>query len=320
MTCRQRTHDPQLNLGESIHLTKSNTIWHYTDAAGLLGILGSNPEPREPNVVDPQNCSPEFRATAVEYLNDSRELIHGLGILKNHVLLQRADELDNIHYGPSDYHEIANAPAKAKFIRALCETIDSVEKREYSNHIHCYVTSFSEKQDALSQWRGYCGGLDGFAIGIDRSEIPDTPEAKVKKVLYSDSLTASSATADFARAWLDQKVSDTDAPSSTPGMLDQCLRQLSAFATQFKHEGFEEEAEWRVIHLSYSEGGSYRNRGAQLIPYTTWSLPADAVVGVRVGPGPNQHENYLAAQGALYAFGYSSDVVANLVKSPTPFR
>ncbi|MFF1945102.1 hypothetical protein ACFVWF_23530 [Rhodococcus qingshengii] len=62
------------------------------------------------------------------------------------------------------------------------------------------------------------------------------------------------------------------------------------------------------------------NRGAQLIPYTTWSLPADAVVGVRVGPGPNQHANYLAAQGAMYAFGYSPDVVANLVKSPTPFR
>lgn len=301
-------------------MTESNTIWHYTDAAGLLGILGSKPEPREPNRVGPQSCRPEFRATAVEYLNDSRELIHGLGILKNEVLLKRADELENTHYTPSDYHEIANAPAKAKFIRSLCETIESVEKRTYSNHIHCYVTSFSEKRDALSQWRGYCGGLDGFAIGIDKSKLPDTPEAKVKKVLYSDSLTASSATADYVRSWLDQRLSATEAPSTNPGMLDQCLRQLSAFATQFKHKGFEEEAEWRVIHLSLREGGSYRSRGAQLIPYTTWSLPTDAVVGVRVGPGPNQHENYLAAQGALYAFGYTPDVVENLVKSPTPFR
>lgn len=306
--------------GESIHLTELKTIWHYTDAAGLLGILGSNPEPREPNVVGPQSCRPEFRATAVEYLNDSRELIHGLGILKNEVLLQKAYELDSIHYKPSDRHEISNAPAKAKFIRSLCETIERVEKRTYSSHIHCYVTSFSEKLDALSQWRGYCGGLDGFAIGIDKSKLPNTQEAKVKKVSYDDSLTASSETADLARAWLTQRLSATDAPDSTPGMLDQCLRQLSVFATQFKHKGFQEEAEWRVIHLARREGGSYRSRGAQLIPYTTWSLPADAVVGVRVGPGPNQHENYLAAQGALNAFGYAPDVVTNLVKSPTPFR
>lgn len=80
---------------------------------------------------------PEFRATAVEYLNDSRELIHGLGILKDEVLPKRADELENTHYTPSDYHEIANAPAKANFIRSLCEAIESVEKRTYSNHIHC---------------------------------------------------------------------------------------------------------------------------------------------------------------------------------------
>ncbi|YCN53412.1 DUF2971 domain-containing protein [Rhodococcus erythropolis] len=299
-------------------MTESNTIWHYTDAAGLLGILGSNPAPRKSNLVGPQSCSPEFRATAVEYLNDSRELIHGLGILKNEVLVKKAEELDN--YKTADYHEIANAPAKAKFIRSLCETIESVEKRTYSSHIHCYVTSFSEKRDALSQWRGYCGGLDGFAIGIDKSKLPHSQEAKLKKVLYSDSLTAASEIAVLTRKWLDLRLSDTDAPSVDPGTLDKHLRELSVFATQFKHEGFEEEAEWRVIHLSYHKGGSYRSRGAQLIPYTTWSLPADAVVGVRVGPGPNQHENYLAAQGALHALGYASDVVANLTKSPTPFR
>lgn len=309
-----------MSSGESIHLTELKTIWHYTDAAGLLGILGSNPEPREPNVVGPQSCRPEFRATAVEYLNDSQELIHGLGILKNEVLLQKADELDSIHYKPSDRHEISNAPAKAKFIRSLCETIESVEKRTYSSHIHCYVTSFSEKLDALSQWRGYCGGLDGFAIGIDQDRLPNRQETKVKQVLYSASLTAASKVAELTREWIDLSLSGTDAPSANPATLDKHLRELSVFATQFKHAGFEEEAEWRLIHLSYHEGGFYRSRGAQLIPYTTWSLPADAVVGVRVGPGPNQHENYLAAKGALHAFGYSADVVKNLVKSPTPFR
>lgn len=198
-------------------MAESSTIWHYTDAAGLLGVLGSNPEPRDANVVGPQSCRPEFRATAVEYLNDSRELIHGLGILKGEVLLKRADELERIDYQPHERHEIANAPAKAKFIRALCESIEMVEKRTYEHHIHCYVTSFSENPDTLSQWRGYCGGLDGFAIGIDKSKLPDTPEAKAKKVVYSDSLTASSAVADNAYGWLDWRLAGTDAPDASPG-------------------------------------------------------------------------------------------------------
>jgi len=99
------------------------------------------------------------------------------------------------------------------------------------------VTSFSEKRDALSQWRGYCGGLDGFAIGIDKSKLPDTPEAKVKRVLYSDSLAASSATADYMRSWLDQRLSATGAPSTNPGMLDHRLRQLYAFRNPVQAQG-----------------------------------------------------------------------------------
>lgn len=300
-------------------LAENSTMWHYTDAAGLLGILGSNPEQRDPSVVGPQSCQPSFRATAVQYLNDSRELIHGLEIIKNEVLLKRAAELDAIDYQPNEYHEIANAPAKAKFLRALCETIEQVETRTYDHHIHCYITSFSKNPDALSQWRGYCGGLDGFTIGIDRDKISETPETLVREVSYSDSLPTSSMVTGNVNDWLNRRLSSTHAPETTSGMLNHCVRELSASATQLKHQGFTEEAEWRVIHLGYSKGASYRNRGAQLIPYATWSVPADAVVGVRVGPGPNQQENYLAAKGALYSFGYA-EVAEKLTKSPTPFR
>ncbi|WP_189637425.1 DUF2971 domain-containing protein [Rhodococcus rhodochrous] len=300
-------------------LTEPDTLWHYTDAGGLLGVLGSNPEPRDPNIEGPQSCRPSFRATAVEYLNDSRELIHGLGILKEQVLIPRADELSAINYRPDEPHLVANPKEKADFLRALCETIEKVEQRTYGNHIHCYVTSFSEHNDVLSQWRAYCGGLDGFAIGIDASMLPDTPEAKVKQVLYDDDPASWKTVTDYVHRWVDRRLRDTEAPEASPGMFDHCIRQLSRYATQFKHNGFREEAEWRVIHLGMSGGASYRNRGAKLIPYVTWSLPADAVVAVRVGPGPNQHENYLAAQGALHAFGYTT-AAKNLTISPTPYR
>ncbi|MDO1482154.1 DUF2971 domain-containing protein [Rhodococcus ruber] len=300
-------------------MARPSTLWHYTDAGGLLGILGNDCAPRDKNIVGPQSCRPSFRATAVEYLNDSRELIHGLEILRKEVLLPRADELDALDYRPHEPHDVADAPNKAKFLRTLCATIEEIENRTYGSHIHCYITSFSEHPDRLSQWRGYCGGLDGFAIGIDPMKLPKTPEISIEPARYADRLGVSELTKLRVIHWMRGLLSGTEAPEASPGMLDKCVRELSQYATQFKHKGFEEEGEWRIIHLSYSEGGSYRSRGAQLIPFTTWSMPADAVVGVRVGPGPNQYENYLAAQGALHALGYPV-AAKNLTKSSTPFR
>ncbi|MGV9415311.1 DUF2971 domain-containing protein [Nocardia sp. NPDC003693] len=297
-------------------MTDSSTLWHYTDAGGLLGILASNPEPREPNVVGPRTHRPEFRATAAEYLNDSRELIHGLSVIRDDVLLPRANELagQTTHAGQTGY--VPNAPAKAAFLRNVCAEIDRIERREYPSYIHCYVTSFSTNPDSLSQWRGYCGGLGGFAIGIDRSKLPERGEWMVRKVDYNDPLGVLAAQVDNWTAW---RLQPTEAPSSSEGMLNECIRALAVFAMQVKHAGFEEEAEWRVIHTAVSEGARYRTRGAQLIPFSTWSVPADAVVGVRVGPGPRQHENYLAAKGMLYAHCYPK-AAANLEKSDTPYR
>lgn len=300
-------------------MTESSTLWHYTDAGGLLGILGSSPEPRDPNMVGPRTHRPEFRATAAEYLNDSRELIHGLGVIMDDVLLPLADELDGQTIPPGQPGYVPNAPDKAAFLRALCTEIDRIERRDYPAHIHCYVTSFSTNPDSLSQWRGYCGGLDGFAIGIDRSKLPDHGESMVREVFYSDRLGVSEELTAQVSHWAAWRLHHTEAPSSSAGMLNQCIRNLAVFAMQVKHAGFEEEAEWRVIHTAVSEGARYRTRGAQLIPFSTWSVPADAVVGVRVGPGPRQHENYLAAKGMLHAYCYTP-AADNLEKSDTPYR
>ncbi|WP_009478511.1 hypothetical protein [Rhodococcus sp. JVH1] len=44
---------------------------------------------------------------------------------------------------------------------------------------------------------------------------------------------------------------------------------------------------------------------------------AEAIVGVKVGPGANQHENYLAEKGVLRRFGYVA-AAENLTNSETP--
>lgn len=299
-------------------MSKPDTIFHYTDSAGLIGILSANPEERAPGGVGPIGRQPEFRATAVEYLNDSRELIHGLAIIRDD-LLDRA--VRDLRRRSSRYGDISKfvAERKAAFLAALCEIIDEVERRNYPRHIHCYVTSFSEKPDLLSQWRGYCGGLNGFAIGIDVSQLPDNAELKLKQVKYSRHLGDSNEVLSFANEWISRFVyAGGNVPEITAQIMDQYLRQLAVFATQFKHDGFSEEVEWRMIQRG-SDGANYRSRGTQIVPYATWRLAAEAVVGVYVGPGPNQHENLLAVKGALNSYGYHT-AAENVVPSVTPFR
>nr|UVN18021.1 hypothetical protein pPsy0479b_00063 [Pseudomonas syringae] len=50
-----------------------------------------------------------------------------------------------------------------------------------------YVSSFSEKPDLLSQWRGYCPAGSGYCIGIDRAamaEYCEERELQLEPCLY----------------------------------------------------------------------------------------------------------------------------------------
>ena len=92
-----------------------DTLWHYTTAAGLLGILGNEVTPSPPDnaetgdvtitssdgfTVSGSDFQAVFRATAIEYLNDHQELIHGLQFLKQ-AIVDYAEKLEAINYGPT---------------------------------------------------------------------------------------------------------------------------------------------------------------------------------------------------------------------------
>ena len=90
-------------------------------------------------------------------------------------------------------------------------------------------------------------------------------------------------------------------------------------ASRLKHQGFREEAEWRLIEPGYADGASYRTRGTSLIPYSTWSLKGDRIMGVKVGPSPTQKQNVRAVRGFLYRNGFVT-AAENVTWSDTPFR
>ncbi len=136
-----------------------DTLWHYTDASGLLGILGGGAAATSPT-------GATFWATGLEYLNDHQELVFGLKHVRA-AIESFTEEFRSVIYAPHERHIYVNIPGKVAFLERLGEAITAVIERTYPYPIHCYVTSFSTEDDLLSQWRGYGSGLDGYAIAVD---------------------------------------------------------------------------------------------------------------------------------------------------------
>jgi hypothetical protein len=129
---------------------QTETLWHYTDAAGARGILTQR----------------DLWATHYAFLNDREELIHGEKVVQSAVE-ELADELEG------DTRQI------------LRDFLSGWGAFRLSAHTDVFVASFcTDGGDRLSQWRGYGGAGAGYAIGFksipalaDVTPGPPPPEA-----------------------------------------------------------------------------------------------------------------------------------------------
>jgi len=107
-----------------------NPIYHYTNIQGLYGIINSQ----------------EFWFTDYSYMNDSREIKHGLDVVR--VLLKDL-KVDPKH------------SAKLPIIEKWAEVLNT------AGPYRICIACFSLEGDSLSQWRGYGGRNIGVCLGFD---------------------------------------------------------------------------------------------------------------------------------------------------------
>lgn len=112
-------------------------VWHYTDAAGLIGIIEHH----------------TLWATSSTALNDPLELLHGISILV---------EAKNLLYRRNDEHHLPDL-LRGK----LNDLLDSLRERIITTGI--FVVCASTENDSLSNWRAY-SRLGGYSVGISRSK------------------------------------------------------------------------------------------------------------------------------------------------------
>lgn len=152
-------------------------IYHYTSSQGLLGILQYQ----------------FLRLTHVKFLNDSRELYHGVNVITESltnelVKLKNLEEPSILNNNPLlGFAGLGIKPEKISSfvypenIQQADNAIDCLlgHINYYSEISPFYTTSFCLQGDKLRQWSAYCPE-GGYSIGFDKS-IMDNSNIETNK-------------------------------------------------------------------------------------------------------------------------------------------
>jgi hypothetical protein len=270
----------------------SDLIYHYTSADGLLGILKSN----------------YLRMTNVKFLNDSRELIHGLDMFFNQVIYPIKQSFDGF--------DANNDPLLSVFEHKFLKIKESCPY---------FTTSFCKNADKLRQWTSYCPN-GGYSIGFNRDYIDDTQEhITISDVSYNDindhSLFASFysdlslLTEEFKEAI------ENNNPSILHGKWIQKIEEqaniISKLALFKKDKNFEDEEEVRASFECYplkSEGHhktDFYVKNNLILPFKKLFFEPRAIEEVVIGPMANQDlaENSLTALKEQFDFSISKSAI-----------
>jgi hypothetical protein len=275
-----------ISLGEN-----SVTLVHYTDANAVHSIL----------------LNQKLWLTDLRFLNDTQELNHGIDKLSNELAAPTHGLFSNYSYADDS-------------IRYLLESF----KDEISFGIDeepIFVFSLSRATDLLSQWRAY----GSYAIEFDENCLAQAA-IKLFPCVYKNKNKLERAKDGVTDALhiISQDMAENDGCTGIK-CLDSLVSLIELAAT-FKHEGFEEEREVRILTRE-DKNIKYRSNGTMLVPYIELPISLDCIKAVHVGPMNNQELAYKAMSAFVYQVARdwqneSANIEYELgtFKSAIPFR
>ncbi len=224
-------------------------LYHYTDAQAVQSIL----------------VHQKLWLTDLRFMNDSTELSHGVEIIKNAM----KHKPQGLFYN-WDYVE--------KAMSYLSSSLSEYEDASWTED-PVFAMSFSRKDDLLSQWRGY----GSYAIAFDSERLKES-RLELRNCIYDGKSKAGQALQQLTSAVASiSKSMAEDEGCIGSDSIDKLIGLIELAAT-FKDAGFDEESEVRMIARPDKHHIRYRPKNGILIPYVEIEIPAEAIVGVRVGP------------------------------------
>lgn len=240
-------------------------LFHYTDAAGLKGILSGR----------------SVWASKVQYMNDAEEFKHAIQVARG-ILNQRDRDTDS------------------EQLSTICDELsDALERIE---NVNICAFCLSEKKDLLSQWRAYCPPAGGFSLGFDSNDLARTVRSQdfhLAPCIYNTREQRS-----LLRPVIDQAIklfrrellaNDESVEEARERILPPFFSTFSRVAPVIKHRAFAEEREWRLISgliRNDDPNMNYRPSRSMLIPYYNLDLTDSGDRPFPTGPiviGPTSH-------------------------------
>jgi hypothetical protein len=221
---------------------KHDKLFHYTNSAGLIGIL--------------ENQS--LHATHYKYSNDDMEIAAIRPVLKNYAASAFRRSLGHVeHEGSPD--EIALHCAD-KFIDDIYAVTFGAPHRKHK-FFEPYITSFcghtgryERDNGLLSMWRGY-GRESGYAIVFDtvalvgllksETELHNYDLASLGDVVYANDEAELKSEFPNLEAAISNAVLAVNGGQSD--QLEALFSEFATSASRYKHQGFQEEQEVRLI-------------------------------------------------------------------------
>lgn len=267
------------------------TLWHYTTAEGLKGILHER----------------KIWLTNSSYLNDAEET-----------------ELARKQFRS----ELQSRSTRGRTEDFRNELITQLQPREDvpGYFSPTFLCCFSEDEDSLVQWRGYGRGEGGFAIGFSLPTLFD-----MKNLHFGKSATwilpcnyVESEIDKFSKHVCDELLR---LPIISSDDIEEvalhALTSLTWAGACVKHHAFKEEREWRLVNFDYDPVTKMEfGTGETLKPRLTYDFGGasafkDSLTSIVVGPQRHQGLAIRSVEALLQKEGLTS---AKVGRSSIPFR
>jgi Protein of unknown function (DUF2971) len=290
-----------LNFSPLTETTSVNdVIYHYTTAAGILGILENS-------------C---IWATHTSFLNDTDEQRISFRLFR--------EVLDSVAIDKGLSEDIR------KFAKTVLQYFDSttqIEADSLTSQIGMqprafFVTCFSRRRDDLAQWRAYTGMGPRFSIGFRKSaftELERVHDARLANVWYDNKIVSQGIRSRFlqvAATWL-PKLIGSDIHTKRiedlhpPLVYDLSHAMFAGIAPLTKHEKFQAEEECRLYLPAVHRNGEkntlpfvFRTGVRTLVPYLAVPFAdiESAIESITVGPTPHMNEAVAATKLLVASF------------------
>ncbi|WP_368517184.1 DUF2971 domain-containing protein [Rhizobium sp.] len=264
------------------NLVIPTSLFHYTSAQGLLGIIGEN----------------KLWFSDAAFMNDGSESTYGV-VLAGTVI----DDL------------LADSSAEEKNAGNALKSELAVAMNAFQPAIFC----MSERNNLLNQWRDYGKDIVPYSIELDVQSIMQNQYASfpafLTKIVYDETIQKQ-----LIRQLLQEIRTKAleirgDRPlipeSEAEPLLRGAAAQIVNLVSRFKNPAFAAEEEWRAIcfrPLMYNIAQKFRQSSLGVVPYYEWMVSGGKsklpIKSATVGPSPYAQVSDLALKQFLYANDY----------------